>query len=396
MPDPSFLQTLWFLLIGVLWVGYFVLEGFDFGVGILLRVLGRDQTEKRIIIHTIGPVWDGNEVWLLTAGGATFAAFPGWYASLFSGFYLALFLILAALIIRGVSFEFWGKDDSPRWRATWEWTAVIGSFLAALLWGVGWANIVHGVPMNASHDVTASLWDLLHPYALLGGLVTLSLFLAHGAVFLALRTSGELVTRARAVALRVSLASVALMSGFLVWTALDLDSGGVKVSAQIVAVLAVLAAAAVPAMLSRERDGRAFALSAGAIALLFVSLFVELFPAALASTTNSAYSLSLVAASSNHYTQVVMTIVAIIFVPIVLAYTGWTYWVFRHRLGRSDFEGTPTPLAVIESRLQGGGAGGNGAGGPGSGDPDGSDGARGERPGRPGELPASGPSGSAA
>src|SRR5271166_1417504 len=200
MREPNFLQTLWFVLIGVLWIGYFVLEGFDFGVGILLRVVGRDQAEKRAIIHTIGPVWDGNEVWLLTAGGATFAAFPGWYASLFSGFYLALFLILAALIIRGVSFEFWGKEDSPRWRATWEWTAVIGSFLAALLWGVGWADIIKGVPMNAAHNVTASLWDLLHPYALLGGLTTLALFLGHGAICLSLRTTGHVREQARALA----------------------------------------------------------------------------------------------------------------------------------------------------------------------------------------------------
>ncbi len=348
MRDPNFLQTLWFLLIGVLWIGYFVLEGFDFGVGMLLRVLARDQTDKRMIIHTIGPVWDGNEVWLLTAGGATFAAFPGWYASLFSGFYLALFLILAALIVRGVSFEFWGKEDSPRWRATWEWTAVIGSFLAALLWGVGWADIVHGVPMNAHHDVTATLWDLLHPYALLGGLTTLALFLSHGASFLSLRTSGELVARARAVAMRASLAAVALMAGFLLWTTIDQDGGGVKISALVVAALAVAAAAAVPAMLSREREGRAFALSAGAIALLFTSLFVSLYPDALPSTTSHTYDLALSAASSTHYTQTVMTVVAVVFVPIVLVYQGWTYWVFRHRLGRDDFEGTPTPLAVLE------------------------------------------------
>ena len=337
----------------MLWVGYFILEGFDFGVGMLLRALARDQTDKRMIIHTIGPVWDGNEVWLLTAGGATFAAFPGWYASLFSGFYIALFLILAALIIRGVSFEFWGKEDSPRWRATWEWTAVVGSFLAALLWGVGWADIVHGEPMNAAHNVTASLWDLLHPYALLGGLVTLSLFVAHGAIFLALRTSGEMVARARAVAIRTSLASAALLGGFLLWTAFDQNRGGVKISAQVVAVIAVALAAAVPAMLSRERDGRAFALSAGAIALLFVSLFVELYPTALGSTTNHAFGLSLAAASSSHYTQTVMTVVAVVFVPIVLLYQGWTYWVFRHRLGRDDFEGTPTPLAVLASAREG-------------------------------------------
>ncbi len=353
MRDPNFLQTLWFGLIGVLWIGYFVLEGFDFGVGILLRALARDQTDKRMIIHTIGPVWDGNEVWLLTAGGATFAAFPGWYASLFSGFYLALFLILAALIVRGVSFEFWGKEDSPRWRATWEWTAVIGSFLAALLWGVGWADIVHGVPMNAHHDVTATLWDLLHPYALLGGLTTLALFVSHGATFLSLRTSGELVARARAVAMRASLAAAALMAGFLLWTTIDQDTGGVKIAALAVAALAVAAAAAVPAMLSREREGRAFALSAGAIALLFTSLFVSLYPDALPSSTSSSYNLALSAASSTHYTQTVMTVVAVVFVPIVLVYQGWTYWVFRHRLGRDDFEGTPTPLAVLASARTG-------------------------------------------
>ncbi len=226
MRDPNFLQTLWFLLIGVLWIGYFVLEGFDFGVGMLLRVIARDRTEKRMIIHTIGPVWDGNEVWLLTAGGATFAAFPGWYASLFSGFYIALFLILAALIIRGVSFEFWGKEDSSRWRATWEWTATIGSFLAALLWGVGWADIVKGVPMNAQHNVTASLWDLLHPYALVGGLTTLALFLSHGAIFLSLRTEGELMERARRVAGVASRVTVALIAAFLIWTTIDQVGSG--------------------------------------------------------------------------------------------------------------------------------------------------------------------------
>ncbi len=349
MRDPNFLQTLWFLLIGVLWIGYFVLEGFDFGVGMLLKVLGGDRTQKRMIIHSIGPVWDGNEVWLLTAGGATFAAFPGWYASLFSGFYIALFLILAALIVRGVSFEFWGKEDSPRWRATWEWTAAVGSFLAALLWGVGWADIVHGVPMNAQHNVTASLWDLLHPYALLGGLTTLALFLSHGAIFLSLRMKGELVQRARALARRASAVATALLAGFMIWTTIDQSSpGGVKVSALVLAVAAVLLAGAVPAVLARERDGRAFALSAGAIALLFTSLFVSLYPNALASTTSHAYDLALTGASSTHYTQTVMTVVAIVFVPVVLVYQGWTYWVFRHRLGRDDFEGTPTPLAVLE------------------------------------------------
>ncbi|MGD1050513.1 MAG: cytochrome d ubiquinol oxidase subunit II [Solirubrobacteraceae bacterium] len=354
MRDPNFLQTLWFVLIGVLWVGYFVLEGFDFGVGILLRVIGRNEVEKRVVIHTIGPVWDGNEVWLLTAGGATFAAFPGWYASLFSGFYLALFLILFALIIRGVSFEFWGKDDSPRWRATWEWTATIGSFMAALLWGVGWADIVHGVAMNSQHNVTAKLWDLLHPYALLGGLVTLTLFTAHGAIFLSLRTRGELLDRARAVARRVTPVATLLLAGFLVWTAFDQPAGGVKASAQVLAAACVICALGATVTLGRRQEGRAFAFSAAAIALLFVSLFAELFPDALPSTTNHAFTLTLAAASSSHYTQVVMTVVAVIFVPIVLLYQGWTYWVFRHRLGIEDFEGTPTPIAVLQSKLGGG------------------------------------------
>jgi cytochrome d ubiquinol oxidase subunit II len=352
--EPNFLQTLWFTLIGVLWIGYFALEGFDFGVGMLIRALSRDEADKRMIIHTIGPVWDGNEVWLLTAGGATFAAFPGWYASLFSGFYLALFLILAALIVRGVSFEFWGKEDSPRWRATWEWTAVIGSLLAALLWGVGWANIVHGVAMDAHHDVTASLFDLLHPYALLGGLVTLSLFLAHGAIFLTLRTSGEMVARARRVALAAGALAAALLTGFLVWTALDQDRGGVKPAAVVIAAGCALLAAGAPLLVRRGREGWAFGVSVGAIALLFASLFVWLYPDALPSSTSHAYDLTLGAASASHYTQTVMTVVAVIFVPIVLAYQAWTYWVFRHRLGRAEFEGRPTPIAVLAS-IQGDG-----------------------------------------
>ena len=202
--DPSFLQALWFILIGILWTGYFVLEGFDFGVGMLVRVLGRDEVEKRIIIHTIGPVWDGNEVWLLVAGGATFAAFPGWYASTFSGFYLALFLVLAALIVRGVSFEFWGKVPSARWHSSWEWALAIASGAAALLFGVAWANFIRGVPMGPGHVVHASLLDLLNPYALLGGLTTLSLFFTHGAIFLTLRTKDDLRERADQIARRAA------------------------------------------------------------------------------------------------------------------------------------------------------------------------------------------------
>jgi len=348
--DPTFLEGLWFVLIGILWIGYFVLEGFDFGVGMLIRVLGRDDVEKRMIIHTIGPVWDGNEVWLLVAGGATFAAFSAWYATVFSGFYLALFLVLAALIVRGVSFEFWGKVESARWRASWEWALTIASAAAALLFGVAWADFIHGVPMNSAHQMTGTLWDLLHPYALLGGLVTVSLFFTHGATFLSLRTRGDLEQRAKAIARRTAPIAAALTAAFLVWTALDLHFSAARV---VLALAAGAVAAGLPAAARRESARDAFAATAGAIALLMVVMLAALYPNALPSTTNHAYTLSLAQAGNSHYTLVVMTVVAVIFVPIVLAYQAWSYWVFRHRLGREDFEGpgTPTPLAVFDQKF---------------------------------------------
>jgi len=348
--DPNFLQFVWFALIGILWTGYFVLEGFDFGVGMLVRPLGRDRTERRMIIHTIGPVWDGNEVWLLVAGGATFAAFPGWYASTFSGFYLALFLVLAALIVRGVSFEFWGKVPSDRWRSTWEWAMAIASGAAALLFGVAWANFIHGVPMDAQHEVHASLLDLLHPYALLGGLTTLSLFAAHGASFLSLRTTGDLCDRAVTAARRLTPVAAALMVAFLVWTVIDQSYAGAVIG---VAVVAAVAAVALPLAAARRGAGETFGVSVAAIVLLTAVLFVALYPNALPSTTNHTFDLSLAAASSSSYTLTVMTVVAIIFVPIVLAYQAWTYWVFRHRLGRDDYEGPVNPLAVFDHHRDG-------------------------------------------
>jgi cytochrome d ubiquinol oxidase subunit II len=341
--NPSVLQAVWFVLIGILWTGYFVLEGFDFGVGMLVRGLGRDEVEKRMIIHTIGPVWDGNEVWLIVAGGATFAAFPDWYATTFSGFYLPLFLVLAALIVRGVSFEFWGKVPTARWRATWEWALGISSAAAALLLGVAWADFVHGVPMNAAHQVTGSVWDLLHPYALLGGLSTLSLFFTHGATFLALRTTGELQARAQSTARRGAPVAATLMVGFLLWTVADQSFGmGVLLPAVAAVVLVVM----IPVTQGRS-PGQAFAITAGAVALLMVVLLAALYPDALPSTTNHAFDLTLRAASSTHYTLIVMTVVAVIFLPIVLAYQTWSYWVFRHRLGRDDYEGPLNPIDAL-------------------------------------------------
>lgn len=363
--DPTFLQTLWFVLICVLWIGYFVLEGFDFGVGALLRTLGRDRADRRMLMHTIGPVWDANEVWLLVAGGATFAAFPGWYASLFSGAYLALFLILAALILRGVAFEFWGKSDSPRWRSTWEWAIVFGSALPALLWGVAWANIVRGIPLNAQHDMTGNLLDLLGPYALMGGIASLLLFLSHGAIFLTLRTTGEMEERARGLARWLAPCSALAVVAFLVWTLVDQsDRGGVQAVSAVLAVAAMALVVVVPLLLRARDDARAagwaFGLSAAAIALTFCALFADLFPNALPSTTSPAFDLTLRQAASTSYTLTVMTVVAALLVPVVLVYQAWTYWVFRARLGRADFEEIGGPVDVVAKLT--GGTPGDGAG----------------------------------
>ncbi|PKQ14421.1 MAG: cytochrome d ubiquinol oxidase subunit II, partial [Actinobacteria bacterium HGW-Actinobacteria-8] len=194
------LADFWFILIAVLWTGYLVLEGFDFGVGMLMPRVGKTSKGKRVLINTIGPVWDGNEVWLLTAGGATFAAFPEWYATLFSGFYLPLLLILLALIVRPVAIEYRSKIDDENWRNRWNLAIVISSWIPSILWGVAFANIVRGVPIDAEGTYTGGFFNLLNPFALLGGLVTLAIFLSHGAIFLSLKTSGEVFERAKAFA----------------------------------------------------------------------------------------------------------------------------------------------------------------------------------------------------
>jgi cytochrome d ubiquinol oxidase subunit II len=358
--DPTTLETIWFLLICILWIGYFVLEGFDFGVGLLLRALGRDRAEKRMLMHSIGPFWDGNEVWLLVAGGATFAAFPGWYASLFSGAYLALFVILAALIFRGVAFEFWGKHDTSRWRATWEWALVLGSAVPALLWGVAWANIVRGLPLNENHDMTGSFFDLLSPYALLGGVVSLALFTLHGAIFLTLRLEGELAERARRVAVRVAPAAIVAVAAFLGWTLAE--QGGVEWFSAVLAAGAVVFAVTVPFLVGQRRLGWAFGVSAASIAFTFSALFADLFPNALPSTTTAANDLTLAGAASTPYTLKVMTVVAVLLVPVILVYQGWTYWVFRARLGKADFEEVSNPIDLV-AKVTGGTPGGGGAGG---------------------------------
>ena len=322
------LTTVWFALIAVLWIGYLALEGFDFGVGMLLPVLARDDRERRIMINTIGPVWDGNEVWVLVAGGATFAAFPEWYATLFSGFYLPLLLILLALIVRGVAFEYRHQHADAAWQAWWDRAIVIGSFVPALLWGVAFANLVRGVPIDAQKDFTGTLFTLLNPFGLLGGLVTLLLFLTHGAMFLALKTDGEIRHRARALAVRLGAAAAVAAVAFLAW-AQGLRGDGRSAVAFVLAALAL-----VGALLAawRGREGLAFAGTFATIALAVAGLFLALFPDVMPSTTDAAFSLTTTSAAATPYTLRIMTWTAAIFTPLVVAYQAWSYWVFRHRI----------------------------------------------------------------
>jgi cytochrome d ubiquinol oxidase subunit II len=328
------LSDVWFIAIAVLWAGYFVLEGFDFGVGILLPFLARNDGERRVLINTIGPVWDGNEVWLLTAGGATFAAFPGWYATMFSAFYLPLLLVLVALIICGVAFEYRGKRGGTHWRRRWDTAIFLGSLLPALLWGVAFGNVLHGIKLNAAHVYAGSFFDLLNPYALLGGLATLTLFTLHGTVFLALRTTGDLRDRANATARWLGLAAIVAGGGFLAWTELSYRSGQGGTSAASVALAAVAAVALIGCAAANRagREGYAFAGNALAIVAVTGALFTALFPDVLRSSLSAAWTLTVANSSSTAKTLAVMTVVACIFLPLVLAYQAWTYWVFRKRL----------------------------------------------------------------
>ncbi|NTU83041.1 MAG: cytochrome d ubiquinol oxidase subunit II [Chloroflexales bacterium] len=327
------LNLIWFMLVGVLFVGFFILEGFDYGVGILLPVIGKTDTERRVVINTIGPVWDGNEVWVLTAGGAIFAAFPHWYATLFSGFYLALFLMLLALIVRAVAFEFRSKHESPRWRAWWDRAIVFGSAVPAVLWGVALANILRGVPIDADMHYVGSFFDLLNPYALLGGATTLAMFVLHGALFLNLKTSGELSERALRVTRRVGPVTTVVAIACIVATYLMTDIAsylGVNPGAVPVAAVGALFAAAV--FVHAGRLGWAFVMTSLNIGLSVITVFMALFPRVLVSSLNPAWSLTIYNAASSQKTLGVMSIVALIFVPLVLLYQGWTYWVFRRRL----------------------------------------------------------------
>jgi cytochrome d ubiquinol oxidase subunit II len=347
------LHNVWFVIIAIFWAGFFVLEGFDFGVGILHTFVGRTDAERQAAIATIGPVWDGNEVWLVVAGAATFAAFPSWYATWFSALYLALLLVLVSLIVRGVSFEFHHRVTQPRWRKFWTWSLTVGSALIPLLIGVALGDLLHGLPINKSQEYTGTFWNLLTGYGLWVGLTLLTLSVLHGATFLVLKTTGDLQARARHAARRVAAAAVFAVLVFVVWSQ-ALGHGVLPGPLQIAAVLAVAAAAW---SIGADHEGWAFASTALAIAFTIGSIFVHLFPTVMVSSTNAKFNLTVSNSAAGSYALQVMTIVAVVFFPLVLLYQAWTYHVFRGRITAPPAtaatppqpDAAPTPSAPSET-----------------------------------------------
>ncbi len=340
------LSLLWFWIVAGFFIGYFVLDGFDFGVGMTLPFLGKDDTDRRVLINTIGPVWDLNETWVIVAGAALFAAFPEWYATLFSGFYLALLLILLALILRGVSFEYRHQRPEAQWKRGFDRMIVIGSAVPALLWGVAFANIVQGVPLDANHDYIGTFFDLLNPYALLGGATTLLLFFTHGAIFVALKTEGEIRTRARALAARSGVLTTVVAASFLVWTAFIAEF---NVAYLVLALLAAVSLIAAYFANLRRAEGWAFGFMAATIALAVLALFTALFPNVMPASNDPANSLTIANASSSEYTLSVMSWTALIFMPLILAYQAWTYWIFRKRISRKTVSGSVSETDSISA-----------------------------------------------
>lgn len=334
------LAHLWFWIVAFLFVGYFVLDGFDFGVGMSIPFLGKDDIARRQIINTIGPVWDLNETWVIVAGAALFASFPEWYATLFSGFYLPLLLILLALIARGVSFEYRHQRESARWKRTFDRMIVVGSAVPAFLWGVAFANIVQGVPLDAHHEFVGSLLTLLNPYGILGGLTTLLLFFTHGLYFVALKTDGRVRADARALARRSGLLTIALAALFLGWTIVTAANAQAPLLLAVVALAGIAALTLIGSWVAnlRDREGTAFTLGALTIVAAVLTLFFALFPNVMPSTLEAGSGLTIENASSTPYTLTIMSWAALIFLPLILAYQGWTYWVFRKRVTRARIE----------------------------------------------------------
>src|SRR5436190_4436017 len=323
------MKSLWFVIVAFFWVGFFVLEGFDFGVGMLHSFVARDDAERRVAVNTIGPTWDGNEVWLIVAGAATFAAFPLWYSTMFSAFYLALLIVLLALMARGVSFEYRGKIDDPRWSTAWKWSMTLGSLIIPLLIGVALGDLLHGLPITKSHGYTGSFWDLLVPYGLWAGVTLVALSLLSGATFLAIKTSGELHDRVARLARATSVGAALTVAGFVVWTGLVASRGFVPNVFAAIAVLAVLAAAW---LAGNDREGWAFAASSVTMGAAVATIFAELYSNVMVSSTSSAFNITVGNAASSSYALTVMTVIACIFLPLVLGYQAWSYHVFRRRL----------------------------------------------------------------
>jgi cytochrome bd ubiquinol oxidase subunit II len=330
----------WFILIAVLWTGFFILEGFDFGVGMLHNFVGRDNDGRRAVMNTIGPLWDGNEVWLVVAGAAIFAAFPGWYATMFSGMYLALVLLLGALIVRGVSFEYRGKSTDKRWRDTWDWTLTVGSLLAPLVIGIALGDLLAGLPIDSSHEYTGTFWDLFQPYAIVTGITLVGVCVLHGATFIALKTTDEVRGRAWRVAKGASPVTLLLVLAFISWTHVEAGGGAFLNLIELIGCLAVIAAVW---EVWAGHEGWAFAMTTVTIASCIVTLFVDLYPFVMVSSTNRAYSLTAANSASNPYTLKVMTVIAVVLLPVVLAYQAWTYYVFRRRVSVRQFRPAAAP-----------------------------------------------------
>jgi cytochrome d ubiquinol oxidase subunit II len=330
------LSSFWFLVIALLWTGFLVLEGFDFGVGMLHGVIGRDEAGKRAVIHTIGPVWDGNEVWLIVAGAGMFAAFPSWYATMFSSFYLVMLLLLVVLILRGLSFEFRGKRDSPRWRRSWDLAQAGGSLMVPLVVGVALSDLLRGLPIDSAQEFRGNVLDLLSGYSVFGGITFVLICLSHGAAFLALKTAGELRNRAIVVARWVAPVTAAAVIAFMIWTRVVSGRGFLPSIVEIAAILAVIAAAL---LVASGRDGWAFTATAITMGAVVVSLFTDLYPRVMVSTLGSANNLTVNNTSSSSYALKVMTVVTVILLPVVVAYQAWSYYTFRRRISRTPVRG---------------------------------------------------------
>jgi cytochrome d ubiquinol oxidase subunit II len=323
------LNTIWFVIVGIFFVGFFILEGFDFGVGMLHSFVGKNDVERRIVVNSIGPIWDGNEVWLIVAAAAIFAAFPSWYATMFSTFYLVMVIVLLALIGRGVSFEFSRKIDNQGWRSAWKWSLTLGSALIPFLLGTAFGDLLHGLPINSSHNYTGSFWGLLVPFGLYTGLTVMVLCLFVGAAYLTLKTEGALHDRVARLSGRLGWLAVVITFGWLTWLHVGIGSGFVPKPVEALALVAVIGGAW---LADSRAEGWAFAGAAAAIASVVGSIFFELFPRVMVSSTNSAYNLTVSNSASPSYTLKVMTVVAVIFFPLILLYQGWSLYIFRKRI----------------------------------------------------------------